>query len=46
MLSRVLMVVALAAGAAAAADAAPTLYITRHGEKVWTLGCLNATGAP
>jgi hypothetical protein len=29
--------------AAAAADA-PIIYITRHGEKLWTLGCLNATG--
>jgi hypothetical protein len=22
----------------------PTIYITRHGEKIWALGCLNATG--
>jgi hypothetical protein len=28
----------------AAAAAPPVIYVTRHGEKIWALGCLNATG--
>jgi hypothetical protein len=30
--------------AVASADAHQIIYITRHGEKLWALGCLNATG--
>jgi hypothetical protein len=32
------------ASAIASPAASTTIYITRHGEKIWTLGCLNATG--
>jgi hypothetical protein len=39
-----LALLAQLAVAVAASDAAPTVYITRHGEKIWALGCLNATG--